>query len=92
MPLHESLSRVCRKEDIFHNACFVVIRSRLPRRVTREVIAWPAAAGAPADATFQLHHSTAAGIRMKDGNVGGADGALKLSQEPTGLPRSVRRK
>ena len=61
-------------------------------RVTHDLIAWDAAAGAPPGATFKLLHSRAAGLKVHDGSAAGADDTLQLQPEPAGLPRSARLK
>lgn len=62
------------------------------RRVTRDLIAWEAAADAPADTSFQLLHSAGAGLGISGDAVSGADDAAELTREPAGLPRAARLK
>ena len=61
-------------------------------RVTRDLIAWDAAAGGPPGAIFQLLHSRAAGLSIYNGSAAGADDVIQLQPEPAGLPRSARLK
>lgn len=70
----------------------IVIKHTSCYRVTRDLIAWDAAADAPPGATFQLLHSRAAGLGVHNGTAAGADDSIQLQQEPAGLPRSARLK
>jgi Pullulanase N2 domain len=70
----------------------LVARQPLRCRITPDLIAWDAAAGAPPGATFQLLHSRAAGLGVSDNSAAGADDIIQLQPEPAGLPRSARLK